>query len=826
MESKCILVCVCILLMAGKNQAKDTNKLVRTSTTPIYSASTDGNHIIALQSYHSNPPSSEVQLAGGSLATWITLKGQKNVDSDLILFSLGATLLILSFLHLRRRKLWRRSKWVITWAYTTMIFLGLMQLTDSIILFESIVHLNSLNELAAAILSIGTAAALGITFSNALEYHEPEELEEIGGESSPKEMKLRRELDTVNLEYSMLLEEMPDGFAHARIITDESGKPIDWEYLNVNQGFENQTGLRKEEVIGKKISEILPEALEDKANWLEIFSKVALTGKPDRVLDHSGPLDRWYDVSLYSPKLGEFAAVFKDATERIKAVDDLRVSEERFRSIFEKAQFGIALVDSDGRPFVVNPQLCDIIGYPEEELMSMTFDQFTHPDDVALDMDNYRQLIANEIDNYTINKRYIGKDGQVRYANLNVSLINDTNDRKYALAVVMDITEGERAKIEKEVADQKAERFDQLFDEMSQVAKIGSWEVDLKTKNMLWSEAVYDIHELPKGKLIKLENTIDFYHHDHRSAIRKGLENGINNNESLDLELMIITAKKRERWVRVIGKPVTSNGKVIKLKGLLQNIDAKKRNELVIEESHKNLEKLIDDRTRELRQANIELESFTYSVSHDLRAPLRAINGFSEALIQDFKDQLTPEASRYLDRISANSIRMGQLIDDLLEFSRMNRKKTKFQSVDVESMAQKIVSEFFSESSDYIEIKELTDVYGDPNMLRQVFINLISNAVKYSSKEEKPYIQLASVRHEDHIILSIKDNGVGFDMTYADKLFKVFQRLHSDSEFEGTGVGLALCHKIMSAHEGDIWAESKTGEGATFYLKFNIRQNE
>jgi PAS domain S-box-containing protein len=219
--------------------------------------------------------------------------------------------------------------------------------------------------------------------------------------------------------------------------------------------------------------------------------------------------------------------------------------------------------------------------------------------------------------------------------------------------------------------------------------------------------------------------------------------------------------------------------------------------------------------------ANKELEAFTYSVSHDLRAPLRSIDGYSKILQEDFSSSLDKEANRLLQIIRNNAHRMGHLIDDLLDFSRMGRKELDRTRVDMSALVANVQQELIShELNRKIEfrVKPLKEALGDLSMMRQVWINLISNALKYSKKQEVSRIEIGCKNENNHIVYYIQDNGVGFDMKYADKLFGVFQRLHKIEEFDGTGVGLALVHRIVSRHGGKIWAEAHINEGATFFF--------
>jgi PAS domain S-box-containing protein len=222
-----------------------------------------------------------------------------------------------------------------------------------------------------------------------------------------------------------------------------------------------------------------------------------------------------------------------------------------------------------------------------------------------------------------------------------------------------------------------------------------------------------------------------------------------------------------------------------------------------------------------LMAANKELEAFTYSVSHDLRAPLRSIDGYSKILQEDYAPKLDHEANRLIQIIRKNAHRMGHLIDDLLDFSRLGRKELERTTVNMNALVINVKQELTSQEKDReieFTVKPLREVVGDVSMMRQVWINLISNALKYSKKQAVSKIEIGCVEEKNQVVFYIHDNGVGFDMKYADKLFGVFQRLHKIEEFEGTGVGLALVHRIVSRHGGKIWAKAQVNEGATFFF--------
>ena len=238
-----------------------------------------------------------------------------------------------------------------------------------------------------------------------------------------------------------------------------------------------------------------------------------------------------------------------------------------------------------------------------------------------------------------------------------------------------------------------------------------------------------------------------------------------------------------------------------------------------VEQSRLDLELRVETRTSELSAANRELEAFSYSVSHDLRAPLRAIAGFVQILDEDHGAKLDPDARRHLERVKVNARRMGELIDDLLAFSQIGRTTISRQTIDLTAMATAVAQEAIEASGRAIElsVSALPPCYGEPTLINQVFVNLISNAIKFTAKVEKPAITIGCTSNGETVYF-VRDNGVGFDERYAEKLFGVFQRLHRAADFEGTGVGLAIVHRVITRHGGRVWAEGKLNEGATFYF--------
>lgn len=425
-----------------------------------------------------------------------------------------------------------------------------------------------------------------------------------------------------------------------------------------------------------------------------------------------------------------------------------------------------------------------------------------------------------------------------------------------------------RALAEREKAQNELLRERNLLEEAQKIAHLGIFEFVAATQTTEWSEEEFRIYGLdPAGSSPSYEKMLaECIHPDDASLLHDTFMQAIQSLEVYELEHRIVHPDGTVRWVYDRAMPtINAQGELERYIGITLDITAHKLSEQKLQEAHDLLEQRVEERTAELNvrknesetlnraminllqdlkttnrgletaqhklsETNQELESFAYSVSHDLRAPLRHIEGFVNLLLKREADHLDDTSARYLDTIAQSSNRMGELIDDLLAFSRTGRTEMHLQPADSTLIVQDAIQELSSLTKDRRiewEIGDLPSVMADRGLLRLVWGNLIGNAVKYTAPREEARIEIGAKEEKDEngvsdIVFFVRDNGVGFEPQYTDKLFGVFQRLHRDDEFEGTGIGLATVKRIVHRHGGQVRAEGKVDEGASFY--FTLRK--
>jgi PAS domain S-box-containing protein len=381
-----------------------------------------------------------------------------------------------------------------------------------------------------------------------------------------------------------------------------------------------------------------------------------------------------------------------------------------------------------------------------------------------------------------------------------------------------------RERKERARAEERLRRNERSLIEAQRIAHLGNWELDLLNNVLTWSDEIYRIFEIDPEKFgASYEAFLNAIHPDDRDMVNAAYTNSVINKTPYNIVHRLRMPDGRLKYVSEMSKTYYApDGKPLRSVGTVHDITERKLAEEEIRQLNQDLEQRVAERTAQLEIANKELEAFAYSVSHDLRAPLRHIDGFLDMLNARIGTTLDAKSLHYMNTISDSAKRMGTLIDDLLAFSRAARCEMTTTNVDLRALIQEIIQDIAPEtqgrSIDW-RIGQLPVVTGDRAMLRIVLVNLISNAVKFTKKREKADIEIGCLPGSDQdVTVFVRDNGAGFDMRYVDKLFGVFQRLHRIEDFEGTGIGLANVHRIISRHGGKTWAEGKIDSGATFYF--------
>jgi PAS domain S-box-containing protein len=386
------------------------------------------------------------------------------------------------------------------------------------------------------------------------------------------------------------------------------------------------------------------------------------------------------------------------------------------------------------------------------------------------------------------------------------------------ITVVRDITE-------RKAAEALLEKRRQLLADSQRIAHIGSWEIELPSGAYTWTQETYRIYGVsPDTFQPDQQAFLALVHADDRRAVAQS-EAAIHAGETpRDTQFRIIRPDGDERIISGHGVLVRdAEGQPMRLVGTVQDITERKRMEDDIRQLNAHLEQRVRQRTAELAAANKELETFTYSVSHDLKAPLRGIDGYSRLLLEDHQQQLDEEGRLFVNNVRSGVAQMGQLIDDLLAYSRMERRSLHSQHLDLERQVTQILDEREADiTARGMQVTlALQGLSGraDAEGLAMVLRNLIDNALKFTRDSQPPRLSLSSVPSKGSIILKISDNGIGFDMRFHDRVFEIFQRLQRAEDYAGTGIGLAIVHKAMQRMGGRVWAESAPGQGATFYLE-------
>jgi PAS domain S-box-containing protein len=599
------------------------------------------------------------------------------------------------------------------------------------------------------------------------------------------------------------------------VLMDHTGAIVE-----MNPATEQTFGYARADVLGKPLTDLVPTPpgddhraprLHDQAgDSPAIGQRIEVTAR--RASGEAFPVEVAV-VRMGTEDPPMFTAYIRDITERRRSAEAIRVSEARFRRLTESGIMGIVLADTAGQLREANDSFLRITGYTRDDLLAGRIHgrHLTPPEWNAADQLAREQLKAHGF-SQPWEKEFFRKDGSRVPVLLGVTMLDPPD----ALIIVLDLSQQKRA--EEAIRDLRAQReSDAKFRGLLEAAPDAMVIVDRDGRIVLVNVQAerlfgYEREEL-LGRPVDLLVPQRFGEHArHRASY--GADPKVR-AMGAGAELFGRHKDGSEFPVEIsLGPLETSDGMLVS--SSIRDISEGKRVEQELRRAKEAAE-----------AASRELEAFSYSVAHDLRAPLRAINGYSGALLEDLGDQLEPQAQQYLGNISAGAARMGQLIDALLDLARVSRTELARQPVNLTEIAHAVIRQLrASDAGRAVEFVAEAGLltHGDPQLLRVVLENLLGNAWKFTARAEHPRIEFGRVHHAGVLAYFVRDNGAGFDMAYTEKLFAPFQRLHTVREFAGTGIGLATVQRIVARHRGRIWAHGVVNEGAQFHFTLDEAQ--
>ncbi|GAB4267368.1 MAG: hypothetical protein Kow0065_17970 [Methylomicrobium sp.] len=558
-------------------------------------------------------------------------------------------------------------------------------------------------------------------------------------------------------------------------------------------------------------------------------------------------------ITIYPVAVVMLGSLMSLRLKRDRDTAFLQENEARFRALFEQAAAGVAQVDVHSGKFIhINRRFCDMLGYSAEEMQERTYQSVTFPDDLPTDIEKRKQLVNGEIRDFTIEKRYIHKNGGIVWASLTVSPLwkpGDTPD--FTVAIVIDIDALKSAEHKALEAHAHARHLLEESDRqrlvlLSVIEDRKAAEAALKDSEaryralanngrmLIWSarpDKLCDYFNDPwlnfTGRSLEQESGFGWTEGVHPEDLDRCIqvyEAAFDKREKFSMVYRLRRNDGEYRWIIDDGVPrYDHRGQFAGYLGYCLDITERIQAEQEVRRLNTGLEQRVKERTAALEQANKELESFSYSVSHDLRAPLRAINGFAQILARRHRDDLNEEGRHYLDNVIEAGERMSRLIEDLLNYSRTGRHAINMVPVPLAPLLAQLKSTFGERiatlEASLAIIEPLATPAGDATLIGQILSNLIDNALTYRKPGIPPQIAISSTQDGDQVVISVKDNGIGIESEYYDKIFQVFQRLHGEEDYPGTGIGLAIVVKSARLMGGSVTVESTPGSGSNFTVR-------
>ncbi len=606
----------------------------------------------------------------------------------------------------------------------------------------------------------------------------------------------------------------------------------DLKVLNVSPSVERILGYKPEEFVGRPISDfghlLVPESYEQAvADMKSILNGQKIPPSIYRFIAKDGTI-KYGEVNI-SPlirngKVVGNISIARDITESRQVQEEIQKTEEKYRTIANYTYDWEEWIGPDGQYIYVSPSCERITGYRADEFQQdpKLVINICHQDDKGLLNDHFQEVLNARSEECRMEFRIHTRDHRevwIDHVCQNVySIAGEYLGRRSSNR---DITDRKRSEEALRVAHARRQELEFIVNHSPAVVWLWrateGWPVEYVSDNL--EVYGYTPDDFTSGRIA----FASIVHPD--DIIRVGEEVTQYTREGrteFSQEYRMLTKSGEIRWIDdrtwIRRGP---DGAVTHYQGISIDITERRRAEEEVRKLNADLERRVRERTAQLEAINRELESFSYSVSHDLRAPLRTIDGFCEILLEDYQTKLDDRGKDYLERVRHASQQMARLIDDLLKLSRVIRSEFRYEMVDLSALVRDVAETYRQNNIQHevdLVIREGVKVWGDVNLLRIAVTNLLDNAWKFTGRIADPRIEFGTAIMDGENVYYIRDNGAGFDMAYADKLFGAFQRLHSTDEFPGTGIGLATVKRIINRHGGRVWAESEMQKGATFYF--------
>jgi PAS domain S-box-containing protein len=521
----------------------------------------------------------------------------------------------------------------------------------------------------------------------------------------------------------------------------------------------------------------------------------------------------WQDSAIRDEngRIVEIQAIGRDITERKQAEQALRSSEERFSKAFRASPEALVISQlSNGLIIEVNDGWRALFGYESAEVLgktSLELNMFAHPEDRMRAVRLLQE--RGSLRDFELDIRR--KSGEIRHAIMSAEKI-ETNDTACLLTILHDITE-------RKLAEQALRESEQRLKRAQEIAHLGSWELDLLKNQLTWSDEVYRIFGLqPQEFGATYEAFLEAVHPEDRAAVNAAYSESIEKGrDTYEIEHRVVRRSSSE--IRIVHEKCEhfrdQNGQIVRSVGMVHDITERKRAQ---EELHRTLE--------ELKHSNAELEQFAYVASHDLQEPLRMVSSYMQLLKRRYQGKLDKDADEFIAYAVDGATRMQNLINDLLAFSRVGTRGRPMGLSSCEKVLEEALINLqvaVEESQAIITHDSLPTVFCDQPQLVQLFQNLLANSIKFRG-QQRPQIHISAKPEPNEWLFSVSDNGIGLDPKFGERIFEIFQRLHSRTAYPGTGIGLAICKRIVQRHGGRIWVESQSGQGATFYFTLPTKE--